>query len=87
MSYNGWKNRETWNVALWLTNDEGLYRISKQILNNKGHKPNNYQEFAEKMCCFRLDGFKGETPDGVSYLHPELDHEALWEMLEELKEE
>lgn len=26
MSYNGWANYETWNVALWLGNDEGTYR-------------------------------------------------------------
>jgi hypothetical protein len=24
-SYNGWSNYETWNVNLWLTNDEGTY--------------------------------------------------------------
>jgi len=26
MTYNGWKNWETWNVALWLGNNESLYR-------------------------------------------------------------
>jgi hypothetical protein len=25
MSYNGWKNWQTWNVNLWLSNDEGMY--------------------------------------------------------------
>lgn len=25
MAYNGWSNYETWNVALWFDNDEGLY--------------------------------------------------------------
>lgn len=25
MSYNGWTNYETWNVALWIDNEPGLY--------------------------------------------------------------
>lgn len=24
-TYNGWKNYETWNVALWIDNDQGSY--------------------------------------------------------------
>lgn len=27
MSYNGWSNYETWNVALWFDNNAGLYSM------------------------------------------------------------
>lgn len=28
--YNGHKNYNHWNVALWLANDEGLYRLARE---------------------------------------------------------
>ena len=31
MSYNGWKNYETWNVALWLDNDSGSYSMTQSM--------------------------------------------------------
>lgn len=31
-TYNGWKNYPTWNVNLWLSNDEGLYRRTLEII-------------------------------------------------------
>ncbi len=30
--YNGWANYDTWNVMLWLDNDEGLYRDYQRAL-------------------------------------------------------
>lgn len=30
--YNGWKNYPTWDVHLWLTNDEGTYHAAKDIV-------------------------------------------------------
>jgi hypothetical protein len=29
--YNGWTNYETWNVKLWMDNDEGSYRYYGEI--------------------------------------------------------
>ncbi len=30
-TYNGWTNYETWNVNLWLTNDEGSYSMVREM--------------------------------------------------------
>ncbi len=30
ISYNGWNNYETWNVALWINNTEGLYHMAQE---------------------------------------------------------
>ena len=74
MAYNGWENYETWNVALWIGNDEGLYSIAKQ------YRTHGYDCFAANMREFDST----ETPDGVAWNDSGLDIEALDEMLAEL---
>ncbi len=39
-TYNGHRSRNAWNVALWISNDEGLYRAAVDCLKrsrNLGH--------------------------------------------------
>ena len=73
-TYNGWRNYETWNVALWIGNDEGLYNTVLEL------RERNYGAFVEEMreCAIT------ETPDGVAWNDSGLDIAALDEMMEEL---
>lgn len=79
--YNGWKNFETWNVALWISNDESLQYLAKSCKRAR----NPYTAFAIDL----RDGWGTEqigleTPDGVRWNHPNLDFEALDELIKEL---
>lgn len=74
--YNGWSNYETWNVALWIQNDEGLYAFARCMRN----RVSPYMTFAE--CLNGMGIF--QTPDGVQYNDKNLDLISLDEMIEGL---
>ena len=58
ISYNGWENFSTWNIALWLQNDEGLYNLALEV--------GNYEDFVEALKECGCEA----TPDGVRYDDP-----------------
>ena len=72
-SYNGWTNYETWNVALWLGNDECLYEMACM-----------YKEHGYKSLSHMLIEMSPETPDGVKWDDDSLNIIELNEMLIEL---
>lgn len=82
--YNGWSNYETWNVALWIQNDMGLYNMAKQ------YRSAGYRTFAIAMLDLEdtkddtIHQIAFETPDNVVWLDTNLDFDALDEMMGEL---
>jgi hypothetical protein len=79
-TYNGWKNRQTWNVSLWINNEEPLYRAAVEFMRSyKGRAP--YKAFVKH------EGLNGSrTPDNIAWDGTRLDYKALNEMMEEFRE-
>lgn len=75
MSYNGYANYNTWNVMLWLNNDEGLYYAKQDYLDecaNSGKDP-SYRE----LISYLGFGYGDETNDGAGWLADDLDYGEL----------
>jgi hypothetical protein len=72
VSYNGWTNYQTFNVALWINNDESLYHLALEC--------DDYQDFLDCV------GSDATTGDGVKYADPKVNVIELNELIEELKD-
>ena len=72
-TYNGWANWETWNVALWIQNDESIYHAAKSDVTS-------YQQLVRLLWeC----GSK-ETPDGCRWDDPKIDGLEINAMMSDL---
>lgn len=65
MSYNGWSNYETWNVVLWIRNDETLYHTANGCA--------DYDEFIE----IQREWNSLETPDKVAWNDSGIDRDEV----------
>jgi hypothetical protein len=74
---NGYMNWETWNIALWINNDESLYRAAHRYA-NQALKP-TYEEF-----IFSIGYEDSRTPDGADWLSHAVDHKDLDDFILEL---
>ena len=57
--YQGHKNRNHWNVALWINNDEPTYRMAQSAVRRMPNK----DEAAREL----LGDLPSHTPDGNPY--------------------
>lgn len=59
---NGHKNWNHWNVALWIGNDEGLYKLAREFCRNNGK-----EMAARDLFEMLTDDGVTHTPDGAPY--------------------
>ena len=74
--YNGYKNYATWNIALWIGNDECIYLFAKEFA--RSHPSPRYEDLALELHRHGIHA----TPDGVRTNDPTLDLSELDALLE-----
>lgn len=89
-TYNGWANRSTWNISLWISNDENLYGAAATAVDTLKRRgtlddvvtPAWAKAFVREEFA---NVFKSEkTPDGTSISDPSIDWSAIADMIKEL---
>lgn len=77
-TYNGWKNRQTWNCALWIGNDEPLYHAAVDFMRR-------YTGRAPYAAFIKANGMEyDKTPDGIAWISTRISFRELNSMMKEL---
>lgn len=87
MSYNGWKNYETWNVKLWIDNDQGSHETwqsrGEQLIRDETEEDRTGEEIrdaaSDKLADELKDWHEENRPD-VSGTYSDLLNAALGEV-------
>jgi hypothetical protein len=66
-TYNGYTNYQTWNVALWIQNDEFLYNTAKACVQFCGDNETPWDKFVRCMTEGQIGRYLMQTPDGVKW--------------------
>ncbi len=83
--HNGYATYETWNVALWVLNDEFLYNTAKACVEfaNPGQSP--WAKFVRCMTKGQIGRHLGSTPDGVAWDSAEIDTRQMERLMADLR--
>ena len=79
-TYNGWTNYETWNVALWMQNDEFLYNTAIACVEYREENESPYDKFIR--CMLNCDNVT--TGDDVAWNDELVNTKEVNEMMLEL---
>lgn len=81
--YNGWSNYETWNVALWIGGDEGLYSIAKEC-KESAHPYQEFVNILKSVNTGEMASITYQTPDGVAWSDSGINKDEVNEYIREL---
>ena len=78
--YNGWTNRATWNVALWIGNDPFLNHTARACVEYRNETESPYSKFIRCM----INGSMDQTDDNIRWDDETINHDEINEMMFEL---
>ena len=81
-SFNGWTNYETWNVSLYINNDEPMYRLAVAYV-EQAKRFGQAVRYDSLIPALEYN-FGQMTPDGVRWMDGRIDTDEMDEMLDEL---
>lgn len=83
-TYNGYANYETWNVALWIGNDEFLHNTAIACVEYCDDNETPYDRFVRCMMKGQIGRFLGATGDDIAWDDDNVDRDKVNEMMVEL---
>lgn len=85
LSYNGYANYATWNVALWVLNDEFLYNTARACVDFCADGDTPWAKFVRCMTKGQIGRHLGSTPDGVAWDSAEIDSRQMEQLMADLR--
>ena len=81
-TFNGWTNWETWNASLWINNEEPMYRLAQEYVDQA-------RRFGQRISYDALIPaleyrFGQMTPDGLRWMDAKINTDEMDEMLAEM---
>ena len=81
-TFNGWTNWETWNASLWINNEEPMYRLAQDYVEQARRfgQRISYDALIPALEC----RFGQMTPDGCRWMDGKINTDEMDEMLSEM---